>query len=191
MTACMPTPSDPRGRPLRNDPRSTRGTAFAAEESAPVGFEGPLPAGVGSLEQQALRSYEHHRASSVIAAGSVAVSPQDADGAWLIVLEGEHDLSTAALLQQATVGLWHRCTVAVIDLSGADFIDTTVINWLMYAKRMLQASGSGALGIVEGPPASPAARLFRLLGLCDVVACFPTRQDALAGMRTGNSGAPG
>jgi anti-anti-sigma regulatory factor len=191
MTACMPSPSDPRGRPLRNDPRSTRGTAFAAEEYAPVGFKGPLPAGVGSLEQQALRSYEHYRASSVTAAGSVAVSPQDADGAWLIVLEGEHDLSTAALLHQATVGLWHRCTLAVVDVSGTDFIDTTVINWLMNAKRMLQASRGGTLGIVEGPPASSAARLFRLLGLCDVVACFPTRQDALARMRTGNSGALG
>jgi anti-anti-sigma regulatory factor len=113
-------------------------------------------------------------------AGSVAVSPQNADGTWLIALEGEHDLSTAGLLEQATIGLWQRCSHAVVDVSAAVFIDTTVINWLMGAKRMLESSGGGSLGIVEGPPASAAARLFHLLGLADVLACYPTRQDALA-----------
>jgi anti-anti-sigma regulatory factor len=170
---------------------------FAADEYASTGFEG-LPAGVSSPGQHAPRPSAHYRAqaerqaSSVTsAAGSVAVCPQNADGAWLIVLEGEHDLSTAALLEQATIGLWQRCTLAVVDVSGAAFIDTTVVNWLMHARRMLEASRGGALGIVEGPPGSSAARLFRLVGLCDVVACFPTRHDALARMRTGNSGAPG
>ncbi len=115
--------------------------------------------------------------------GSVVVSPQDADGAWLIALEGEHDLSTAGLLEQATIGLWQRCTLAVVDVSGAAFIDTTVINWLMSAKLMLEASRGGTLGIVEGPPASFAARLFRLLSLRDVLACYATRQDAFAQMR--------
>jgi anti-anti-sigma regulatory factor len=117
------------------------------------------------------------------AAGSVAVSPQSADGAWVIALEGEHDLSTAGLLEQATIGLWQRCTLAVVDLSGAAFIDTTVINWLMNAKLMLETSGGGTLGIVEGPPASFAARLFRRLSLRDVLACYPTRHEALAQVR--------
>ena len=96
---------------------------------------------------------------------------------------GEHDLSTAPLLEQATIGLWQRCTLAVVDLSGAAFIDTTVINWLMNAKHKLEASGGGTLGIVEGPPASFAARLFGQLSLRDVLACYPTRQDALAQVR--------
>jgi anti-anti-sigma regulatory factor len=172
MTAHMPSPSDPRRRPLPNDRRST----FAAESSSPVELVALRPAGVGSLKQHALRG----RAAGVAAAGSVAVRPQGADGAWLIVLEGEHDLSTTPLLEQATIGLWQRCTMAVVDVSGAAFIDTTVVNWLMYARRMLRASG--ALAIVEGPASSPASRLIRLVGLCDVVACFPTRQDALAQM---------
>lgn len=123
------------------------------------------------------------RAWGVAAAGSVVVSPQNADGAWLIALQGEHDLSTAGLLEQATIGLWQRCTLAVVDVSGAVFIDTTVIDWLMSAKRMLEASGGGTLGIVEGLPPSFAARLFSLLSLGDVLACYPTRQDALAQVR--------
>ena len=123
------------------------------------------------------------RAWRAAAIGSVAVSPQDADGAWLIALEGEHGPSTAALLEQATIGLWQRCTLAVVDLSAAAFIDTTVINWLMNAKHKLEASSGGTLGIVEGPPASFAARLFGQLSLRDVLACYPTRQDALAQAR--------
>lgn len=122
--------------------------------------------------------------SVAAAAGEVTVSPQNADGAWLIALEGEHDLSTAALLEQETIGLWQRCTLAVVDVSGAAFIDTTVINWLMSAKLRLEASGGGALGIVVGPPGSFAARLFSLLGMQRVLTCYPTRQDALARERT-------
>jgi anti-anti-sigma regulatory factor len=125
-----------------------------------------------------------------VVAGSVSVRPQNADGAWLVALEGEHDLSTAALLEQATIGLWQRCTLAVVDLSGAAFIDTSVINWLMSAKRLVEASGSGTLGIVEGPPASFAARLFGLLSLRDVLACYPTRQDALTEVRAPTALAP-
>ena len=110
------------------------------------------------------------RAMSVSTAnGSVTVTPQDAEGAWLIALDSEHDLSTATLLEKETIGLWQRCTVAVVDLSGAAFIDTTVINWLVNVKRMLEASAGGALGIVEGPPSSFTARLFDLLGRGDVL----------------------
>jgi hypothetical protein len=94
------------------------------------------------------------RAMSVSTAnGSVTVTPQDAEGAWLIALEGEHDLSTAAPREQETSCLWQRCTLAVVDLSDVAFIDTTVINWLVSAKRMLEASAGGAMGIFEGPPA--------------------------------------
>jgi anti-anti-sigma regulatory factor len=121
------------------------------------------------------------RARSVSAAvGSVTVTPHNAGGAWLIALHGEHDLSTAALLEQATIGIWQRCTLAVVDLSGAAFIDTTVINWLLSAKRALEASGTGVLRTVEGPSGSFAARLLGLLGLRDELACYPTRQEAFA-----------
>jgi hypothetical protein len=126
------------------------------------------------------------------AVGSVAVSPENADGAWLIALEGEHDLSTAALLEQATVGLWQRCTLAVVDLSGAAFIDTTVINWLMSAKLMLEASGPRDSRHSSEPTGlSFAARLFRLLSMRDVLACYPTLRDALARLRARAALSPG
>jgi anti-anti-sigma regulatory factor len=114
------------------------------------------------------------------AVGTVSVTRLDAVGTWLIALGGEHDLATAALLEEQTIDVWPRAGFVVVDLSGAAFIDSTVVNWLMRAKRELEASGSGVLGIVEGPAGTFAARLFGLLRLRDVLVCYRTRRDALA-----------
>jgi anti-anti-sigma regulatory factor len=111
---------------------------------------------------------------------TITVADHDAEGAWLIALGGEHDLSTAPLIHEATRGVWACATRGVVDLSGADFIDSTVINWLVSTKRALEASGTRTLAIVVGPPNSVAARLFGLLSLPEVPACYATREDAFA-----------
>ena len=72
----------------------------------------------------------------------------------------------------------------MVDLSGAAFIDTTVINWLMeheHPDSKHPVAGLWASSRVH--PASFAARLFGQLSLRDVLACYPTRQDALAQVR--------
>ena len=114
------------------------------------------------------------------AVGTVSVTRHDAAGTWLIALGGEHDLSTAALLEEKTIGVWPGATLVVVDLSRAAFMDSTVVHWLVSAKRELEASGRGAVGIVEGPAGSFAARLFGLLDLRDVLVCYRTRRDAFA-----------
>jgi malate dehydrogenase (oxaloacetate-decarboxylating) len=60
-TTTFPT-SSLRGRELLRNPRYNRGTAFTPEERAALGLEGLLPAGVLSLEDQIVRSYEQYRA---------------------------------------------------------------------------------------------------------------------------------
>lgn len=112
--------------------------------------------------------------------GTVSVTRQDAAGTWLIALGGEHDLTTTALLAEETIGVWPHAALVVVDLSGAAFMDSTVVHWLISARRELEASGTGALGIVEGPAGSFAARLFDLLRLPDALVCYQTRRDALA-----------
>jgi malate dehydrogenase (oxaloacetate-decarboxylating) len=52
----------PNGRALLEDPRWNRGTAFTLEERATLGLDGLLPAGVSSLDEQSVRSYEQYRA---------------------------------------------------------------------------------------------------------------------------------
>jgi anti-anti-sigma regulatory factor len=112
--------------------------------------------------------------------GSVTVTDCDGNGTWLVALQGEHDLSSASLLEQQTSPIWPRCKVAVIDLSQAGFVDSGIIKWLLSVARELEAAGAFTLSIVEGLPGDPAARLFALLGMRDLLACYPTREDAFA-----------
>jgi ABC-type transporter Mla MlaB component len=112
--------------------------------------------------------------------GSVTVTHCDGNGTWLVALHGEHDLSSAPLLEQQTSPIWPRCKVAVIDLSGAGFVDSGMIKWLLSVARELEAAGAFTLSIVEGLPGGAAARLFALLGIRDMLACYPTREAAFA-----------
>ena len=112
--------------------------------------------------------------------GTVAVTRHDAGGTWLIALEGEHDITTAMLREEHTRCLEVGSRHVIVDLSGADFIDSSVVNWLMRTQRTIAASGTVVLSVVEGPPAGAVARLLGLVGLRDEIACYPTRQDAFA-----------
>jgi ABC-type transporter Mla MlaB component len=109
----------------------------------------------------------------------------DADGTWLISLHGDHDLASRTHLEQETSAIWPRCKAAVIDLSDVAFVDSGVIRWLLEVERQLEEAGAFTLSIVEGPPGSPASRLFRLLHMPHVLACYPTREHALAQVPAG------
>jgi anti-anti-sigma factor len=110
----------------------------------------------------------------------VTATECDANGTWLVSLHGDHDLATRAQLEQETSAIWPACTVAVIDLSDVAFIDSGVIRWLLDVERQLEEAGAFTLSVVEGPPGSAAARLFQLLRMRHVLACYPTREHALA-----------
>lgn len=112
------------------------------------------------------------------AGGTVTVTPCDAAGTWLITLHGDHDLATRQSLDQQTSIVWPSCRVVVIDLSDAGFVDSGVIRWLLSAERQLEAANAFTLSIVEGPPDCAAARIFGLLRMRHVLACYATRAEA-------------
>ena len=112
--------------------------------------------------------------------GTVACTPCDSRGTWLIALQGEHDLATRPALEQQTRAIWPLCKVAVIDLSDTTFIDSGVIRWLLSAESALEAAGGSVLSVVEGAPGSVADRVFELLRVRHVLPCYPTRTEALA-----------
>jgi anti-anti-sigma factor len=110
--------------------------------------------------------------------GAVTVTHADNNGTWLVELRGEHDLSTAPQLDEQTRDVWPRCRLAVIDLSSAAFIDSTVVSWLLSAHNAITTAGSGTLVIIEGTADSMPARVLRMLRMREMLACYPTRQDA-------------
>ena len=87
------------------------------------------------------------------------------------------------LLEEQTRAIWPLCTVAVLDLSEATFIDSGVIRWLVSVERELAEVGAFTLSIVEGPSGTVTDRLFGLLRMRYAVDCYATREDALAQTR--------
>ena len=112
--------------------------------------------------------------------GTVTCTPYDSRGAWLITLQGEHDLATRPTLERETRDIWPLCKVAVVDLSDTTFIDSSVVKWLLRAESALEAAGGVTLSVVEGPPGSVANRLFELLRIRHVLPCYASRAEAFA-----------
>jgi anti-anti-sigma regulatory factor len=119
-----------------------------------------------------------------MSAGTVTVTPCDSDGTWLVTLQGDHDLTTRESLERQTSIIWPFCKVVIIDLSDVGFLDSGVIRWLLSAERQLEAANAFTLSIVEGPPGGVTARIFGLLRMRHVLACYATRAEAFeqAGM---------
>jgi anti-anti-sigma regulatory factor len=111
-------------------------------------------------------------------AGTVSAAPCGAKGTWLVALDGEHDQSTALQLDQIR-SIWPFCKAVVVDLGSADFIDSSVIRWLLQGQREL-AAADAHMSVVLGPRDSPASCLFGLLRMSAVLPCYATREEALS-----------
>jgi anti-anti-sigma factor len=98
---------------------------------------------------------------------------------WMLMLTGEHDLTTIDKLDQDMEHVAASGTSVVVDLSEATFIDSQVLTWLVrWWQRSLQSSHLH-LAIVTGQGRSPVTRLLELVNLADTFPCYPTTAAAL------------
>lgn len=98
---------------------------------------------------------------------------------WMLTLTGDHDLTTTRGLDEEMERIAASGTSVVIDLSGATFIDSQVIAWLVRWWRRSLESTHLHLAISTGEAASPVTRLFDLVKLADTLPCHSTREAAL------------
>ena len=97
----------------------------------------------------------------------------------VVVLAGEHDLSSAAELRDLLAQLIAETRVVVVDLSAARFADSVTLNVLVQAKVAADARNC-RLRVQMGPDAL-LHRLFEVAGLIDAMEVVATREQALAG----------
>lgn len=116
--------------------------------------------------------------------GRVSVSHHDGNGTWLVALEGEHDLSTLPRIEQQTVDVWPHCALAIVDLSRASFIDSSVVHWLLRVRHHVERDRRCRLVVADGAPDSFAAHVLGVLGL-RALGCCPTADDALQQVNPG------
>lgn len=63
------------------------------------------------------------------------------DGTAVLSVRGEHDLATRPRLEDVMCGLVEQSETVVVDFSGAEFIDSTVIKGLSTALRLSRRKG--------------------------------------------------
>ena len=97
--------------------------------------------------------------------------------AWLITLQGEHDISTQALLRSELGRVREAGGPLVVDLSRARFIDSTVIGALVLAWQQ----GGGGFALVA-PANYEGTRLVELIGIGSVIPVYPTLGAAMAAL---------
>jgi anti-anti-sigma factor len=113
--------------------------------------------------------------------GEVVVE-QD-QGAWVVTLRGEHDLSTKPSLGDTLKQTFARGSKVIVDLSEVEFIDSSVLRALAYGRQEAVEHAEHEIAIVA-PSGAFASRVLRLTGIDKVIRVFETRTDALAGQLT-------
>jgi anti-anti-sigma factor len=113
-------------------------------------------------------------------ASSGGVVESEVDGARLIEVAGDLDVSNASPFVELLLGAADGPNARIVlDLGGADFIDSTVLNALFTARRRLQSNG-GRLAIV-----CTKDHLYRVLEAAGIDGSFPiagSREEALAAL---------
>jgi anti-anti-sigma factor len=119
--------------------------------------------------------------------GEVAVKPievtyYDTDIA-IVALHGEHDWATRHELRQIFQSLLRSGELVVIDLSQAEFIDSSVLHSLLQATN--EAQGRGLSVTLQLGTARNVRRILEVTGLLDRLPCATTREEAIQLARTG------
>jgi anti-anti-sigma factor len=101
-------------------------------------------------------------------------------GVEVIIVTGEHDISTAPELERRLEVALESGHAVVIDLLGTTFIDSTVLRVLICAREEASERSLGfrcALGESTG---HGVRRLLELTGMAGRLQAVPTRADAIA-----------
>jgi anti-sigma B factor antagonist len=106
----------------------------------------------------------------------------------VLVLQGEHDLSTAPDVRAAVDEAVASERDVIVDLSQTEFIDSSILGVLVAGYRSLNAEPEpGRTFAVVTQPDGPVTRLFELVSISDVIQVYPTRAAALAAVNGSTS----
>jgi anti-sigma B factor antagonist len=100
-------------------------------------------------------------------------------GVCVLTLHGEHDVSTHSALREQLEYVGQAGGPIVVDMSPAEFIDSTVIGAL--ARHRRQADNAGAFALVA-PSSYQGSHLVEVIGIGTVIPVYPTRAQAIAAL---------
>lgn len=120
--------------------------------------------------------------------GRVELERED-DGLCVVRLIGEHDLNTAAFVrEQLGAALTGRRGV-VVDLSGAAFIDSSILGAILEARRKATERGAGFA--IAGSGGKPVERVLEITGLKQALPVGSSFEEAMELARAAPPGGNG
>jgi anti-sigma B factor antagonist len=106
----------------------------------------------------------------------------------VVAIEGEHDLSTAPELRERLGALLEDGTAAVVDLSAATFVDSSILAALITASQQGEENGLGFSVVVPADAAEGVRRVIEVTRLSEALALRESRDAAIAAARPGDEG---
>lgn len=98
---------------------------------------------------------------------------------WIVALHGEHDLTTASMLDEHLRQVHSHGTRVVLDLSQATFIDSSIIS-RVYGEATQAATTQGSAMAVVAPTGSQPRRTLDLVQAARALQIAEDRTDAVA-----------
>jgi anti-anti-sigma factor len=113
------------------------------------------------------------------------IDVEENGGTSVITLTGEHDVSTRRYLEDQIQQVCGAGGSAIVDLSHATFVDSTIISVLAVAHER------GCRIALVAPPRYEGTRLVELIGIGRVIRSYPSRAAAIAAWETDSEKGPG
>jgi anti-sigma B factor antagonist len=104
----------------------------------------------------------------------------------VVVVEGEHDIYTAPTLRERLEEAIARGGGIVVDLTGATFVDSSVLGALLDARRRALESEQGFVVCVGETVEPGVQRILDITGLVPVLPVLRGREEAIEAARTTN-----
>src|SRR5918998_1764422 len=108
----------------------------------------------------------------------------------VVVVEGEHDIYTAPTLRDRLDEAIGRGGGIVVDLTGATFVDSSVLGALLDARRRALEAGQGFVVCVGDAVEPGVQRILDITGLVPVLPVINGRAEAIRTAR-GSNGSSG
>jgi anti-sigma B factor antagonist len=106
----------------------------------------------------------------------------------VVVVEGEHDIYTAPTLRERLNEAIARGGGIVVDLSGATFVDSSVLGALLDVRRRAIEAGQGFVVCVGGSIEPGVQRILDITGLVPVLPVITGREAAIEAARADRNG---
>ena len=102
----------------------------------------------------------------------------------LVVVRGEHDIYTApALRDRLDEAIGRQPAGMVVDISGATFLDSSILGALLEARRQALEGGIGYVVCLGADPEPGVARILEITGLVPVFPVVRLLEEALTSAR--------